>query len=118
MPIVNEKELIEQAKKRKTASGVEIKTIGDTQTYAGAGGLLYSTYGEALDSLQAKRTVDEYKRLGLNELGQTPEQAARAKRRIEKIKAREELVKKLYEMDKEIAGMNVEEKKSDKPKKK
>ena len=110
MPIVDEETLVKQAKEKKTASGVLIKLIGDTQVFVGAGEVLYSTFGEALDSLQADRTAKEYKSLGLNESGQTPEQAAQAKKRAELFKKKEELLKQASELDREIANVSTGEK--------
>lgn len=63
----------------------------------------YEKQDEALAAAQDKKTKAEYRAAGLNEQGQTPEDAAKS----EKIKAlnkkREGIVKQLQEIDVEIA---------------
>ena len=118
MPIVNEKELVEKAKQKQKELDATVKEemIGDTKVYIGANGVKYTQRGEALDSLQVAKEQDEFKKQGLNEHGQTPEQVAAAKRRAELFKKREEKLKEVADIDAEITGKKTEKKKEDKKK--
>lgn len=111
MSIVDPKELEKQRKKREDEeSSVTSKMIGTKRIFLGADHW-YDTPGEALESRQKEKQLAEYKRLGLNEFGQTKEQEAASRRRMELIKQKERLLKNLSSLESKIAGVEKEKKK-------
>lgn len=122
MPIVNEKELLEKAAQRKKEAEATVKEewIGDTKIFIGAKGVKYTSRGEALESIQTEKEQAEFKKLGLNEHGQTPEQVEKAKRRAELIRQREDKIREIAALDQRISDSKLPEKaeeESEKPKK-
>lgn len=111
MPIVNEKELLEKAAKRKKEAEATVKEewIGDTKIFIGAKGVKYTSRGEALESVQTEKEQSEFKKLGLNEHGQTPEQVEKAKRRAELIKQREAKIREIASLDQKISDSKLPE---------
>ena len=92
MPILTEeekKEALEKEKESINNSGIKEKFYGKKKIFIGAGGVEYTTAGEAIQSLQSEKEKESFKKLGLNEYGQTPEQENNSKKRIELLKKRE-----------------------------
>ena len=121
MPIVDLEVLEKKAKEKADAEkSPTTKLIGDKRVFLGDDDDWYDTPGEALNSLQIKRQQDEYKRLGLNELGQTKEQEELSKKRSALAKKKEEILKQAALIDIEIAqvGQPEKEEKEQKHKKK
>lgn len=130
MPELDEKVLLEEAKRyeeeqNKKTEVVEERVYGSRKAWVGADGLLYPNYGEALQSIQAKKERAKFKQLGLNESGQTPGQAALAKKREELLKKREEKMNEVRDIEtvirnlreEDFAGLQNEEPKKEKKKK-
>lgn len=112
MPILDEKTL-EEAKlkgKKKIEAGVQERMYGDTKVWIGAGGIVYSSFSEAHDSIQSANEQGEFKKRGLNEQGQTPEQVAKAKKRAELFKKREAILKEVSKIDQQISEASLDEK--------
>lgn len=110
MPIVNPAELEKKAKEKKDAEkSVPILVIDGKTYYKGADGATYDTHGEALDSLQKEKQQAEYKKLGLDDFGRTPEQVAFSDARAKLLKKRESKIEEVRAIDVEIASLKVED---------
>ena len=80
---IEEVKNLEQEKKKREDTDITRERKGDRDVYRTRDGKYFTSSGDALDYVQNQKQQAEFKRLGLNEFGQTKEQAARS----EKIKA-------------------------------
>lgn len=107
MGLVNIAEKEKEAKKIKDAKSlVLIKEINGIKYFSHKDlpeGDWYPTFDEALQAAQELKKQNEYKELGLNESGQTPEDAAKSEKIRELIKKKEEILKQVQAIDIEIA---------------
>ncbi len=112
MPVVTEQQIEEAKKKAKEVdtSGIQEKVYGTTKVWIGSNGASYSSYSEALDSIQIQKEQADFKKLGLNEHGQTPEQVAQNKKRSELYKKKEAILKQAADVDEEIRNVGTEKK--------
>src|SRR3990167_4320465 len=113
MQALSDKEIKEltdkaQQKKKDEETGVREVKIGDVTVYEGANGGKYKLRGDALNSLQREKEVKEFESRGLNSNGQTPKQEAAAKKRAEKLKIKDGLLKQLAGVDEDIADFERE----------
>jgi len=110
MPIVDQVVLEKKAKEKLEAEkSVPTQKIGDKTYYKGAEGKLYDYHGEALDSLQNEKQQAEYKRLGLDENGRSPEQVALSNEKIRLLKKKESVMAEARKIDVEIANLKLED---------
>lgn len=81
---------------------------------------VFDDFGECLIANQNAAQQKEFKRLGLNELGQTPEQAARIKKIQKLINEKAKILEDAAKIDAEIATIKAgtDEKEKEEPKKK
>jgi len=115
VPIVDVAELEKKAKaKEEETKSLPTIVIGGKTYFKGAKGATYDTHGDALDSLQTEKQQAEYKRLGLDETGRSPEQVALSHERVRLLKEKEKILAKAREIDVKISGLKLENFKSKK----
>ena len=110
MPIVNLIELEKKEKEKKEKENtLPLKKIGDKTYFMGAKGEPYDKHGEALESLQQEKLQAEYKKLGLDEFGRSPAQAALSEAKKKLFNKREEKMAEVKLIDIEIASLKFED---------
>jgi hypothetical protein len=114
---------IEEVKKRAQKKKDEVQTItsqvieGKTYFYSKYLDKHFSDYGEANAAESRQRQIDEYKKQGRNENGQTAEDAEKSKK-IKALTARKEkAIEEVRAIDQEIAQVKRGEVKEEKKKK-
>ena len=121
MPIVDIKKLEEENKKKsETETDIETKEVGGKKYFRGrhlGPDAWYDNYGECLTENQNAKQTTEFRKSGLNQHGQTHEQVEKAKRKNEKLRIRESLLKQLAAVDEEIKNTDTLEIKDEKKKK-
>lgn len=123
MPLVDIKEAEKKALEAKEAIPEIISKIVGDQTYF-SGKVLkdqwFTDYGECVRANEKEAHLKAMKALGLNEYGQSPEDEKRSQQKRELIKKKNDLLKKVAEVDLELArviqGVKTDE--STEPKKK
>lgn len=107
MPKVDVEEIEKKAKKEKSEKAeVNTKNI-DGKTYF-QGKVIpdwFDSYDECVNRNQDAKRVKAYADQGLNELGQTPEQVAAAKKRAALVLKRNELMEEVALIDRQIAAL-------------
>lgn len=110
MPIVNPEVLEKKAKEvEEAAKSVPTKVIGGKTYFKGSGDDWYDSHGEALDSLQIEKQKSEYKKMGLDEFGRSPEQILLAQEKASLLKEKEGLLLKARGIDVKIASLKLED---------
>lgn len=109
MGIVNIAEKEAEAKKVKDSKSlILVKDINGVKYFSHKdlpAGTWLETFDEALQAAQELKKQKEYKSLGLNENGQSPEDAAKSEKIRELIKKKEVVSKQLQDIDIEIANV-------------
>lgn len=106
MAKVDLKQLEEEAKKKKVEEpAIEEKRVGEKLVFRGPQGEWYDVRGEALAAhIEYKRQL-EYKKLGLNEFGQSKEEIEKQSRIRKLIEKRNEIIESARKIDIEIGNI-------------
>lgn len=103
MPIVDIEE-ISKKKKTERPTGIESKEINGKTYFRGSSlSDWYDNYTECVNANAMEAKMQHYKKLGLNEHGQTKEQIAINKAVAELVEDRQKIVDELQAMDLKIA---------------
>ena len=121
MPELTEKEVEQFEKTQKEKENTDIQRVvkGDRVVYKTRDGKFFTSAGDALDHMQHIKQQAEFKVAGLNEKGQTKEQAARADKVNALLEKRTKLQDEINEIDVKIGRIvsgaeNLEEEKAKK----
>lgn len=112
MPVVDLKQLQKEAeKKEKDNPSIKVVKIDGKNYFQGSYIEDYfDDYGECISANEAQARKELYKKLGLNEEGQSPEQVERIKKIKKLVDQKNELLEQVNQIDIKIAIINRGEK--------
>ena len=115
MPIVNIEQLEKEAAKVKSnPKGIVTKQVGNKTYFKGAQSEnWYNTWDECYKANESEIRKEKFRKAGLNEYGQTPEDVKRQKETAVLMKEKEVLFDKLKEIDTKIFNVKLGRKKKE-----